>query len=89
MCGQGCGCAVFFPFLFRQIAETDAMRSECYLVTGPVGSQVYIVNEISDIEVVGITQQGVNLNCAFESVLFVTHRCAELTLHTDSGHWSR
>ena len=35
---------------------------ECYLITGPRGSQTYMVNEISDIPVVGLAQQGINMN---------------------------
>eukprot|EP01124_Arcella_intermedia_P000380 TRINITY_DN10193_c0_g1_i1.p1 TRINITY_DN10193_c0_g1~~TRINITY_DN10193_c0_g1_i1.p1 ORF type:complete len:604 (+),score=87.91 TRINITY_DN10193_c0_g1_i1:24-1835(+) len=35
---------------------------ECYLITGPAGSQTFIVNEVSDILAVGISSQGVNFN---------------------------
>lgn len=35
---------------------------ECYLITGPTGSQVFMVNEVADIGAIGISGQGLNFN---------------------------
>lgn len=35
---------------------------ECYQISGPAGSQTFIVNEIADIGAIGISGQGVNMN---------------------------
>lgn len=35
---------------------------ECYLITGPSGSQIFIVNEVADIGAIGLGGQGLNFN---------------------------
>ena len=42
---------------------------ECYLVSGPAGSQIFIVQEVADIGAVGISAQGINVNLGMERML--------------------
>ncbi len=35
---------------------------ECYSVTGPAGTATFIVNEVADINAIGISGQGINFN---------------------------